>query len=114
MKSRPSRSSSKATNSAADDKSLERHSLGPCGSGSGRSEIVAFHIFAAVDRPLWRTGCSTVAVKRGSTALPHLTFYLQNSIFWRADERTRTAFLLITSDHSGVAGGCSGLQNPHF
>src|SRR5919112_4496622 len=27
--------------------------------------------------------------------------------------RTRTAFLLITSDHSGVAGGCLGLQNPH-
>jgi hypothetical protein len=40
------------------------------------------------------TGCSTVAVKRGSAVLPHLTFYLQNSGFWRADERTRTAFLL--------------------
>src|SRR5919107_2173462 len=30
----------------------------------------------------------------------------------RADERTRTADLLITSDHSGVAGGCRGLQIP--
>jgi hypothetical protein len=32
----------------------------------------------------------------------------------RADERTRTADLLITSDNSGVAGVCTGLQNPHF
>ena len=31
----------------------------------------------------------------------------------RADERTRTADLLITSDPSGVAGGCLGLQIPH-
>jgi hypothetical protein len=32
----------------------------------------------------------------------------------RADERTRTADLLITSDQSGVAGTCRGLQIPHF
>src|SRR5918911_3414510 len=32
----------------------------------------------------------------------------------RADERTRTADLLITSDHSGVAGVCTGLQIPHI
>jgi hypothetical protein len=32
----------------------------------------------------------------------------------RADERTRTAFLLITSDHSGVAGVCRNLQMPHI
>jgi hypothetical protein len=31
-----------------------------------------------------------------------------------ADERTRTAFLLITSDNSGVAGVCTGLQIPHI
>jgi hypothetical protein len=30
----------------------------------------------------------------------------------RADERTRTAFLLITSDDSCVAGVCRGLQMP--
>src|SRR5215207_5497327 len=30
----------------------------------------------------------------------------------RADERTRTADLLITSDTSGVAGVCTGLQIP--
>jgi hypothetical protein len=32
----------------------------------------------------------------------------------RADERTRTAFPLFTSDHSGVAGVCTGLQFPHI
>src|SRR5215216_7950549 len=31
----------------------------------------------------------------------------------RADERTRTDDLLITSNHSGVAGVCRGLQIPH-
>ena len=32
----------------------------------------------------------------------------------RADERTRTADLLITSDRSGVAGVCTRLQIPHI
>src|SRR5215218_5921893 len=32
----------------------------------------------------------------------------------RADERTRTAYLLVTSDRSGVAGVCKGLQIPHI
>ena len=32
----------------------------------------------------------------------------------RADERTRTAFLLITSDNSAAAGVCPNLQNPHI
>jgi hypothetical protein len=31
----------------------------------------------------------------------------------RADERTRTAYLLITSVRSRVAGSCTGLQIPH-
>jgi hypothetical protein len=31
----------------------------------------------------------------------------------RADERTRTADLLITSVRSSVSGHCTGLQNPH-
>ena len=31
----------------------------------------------------------------------------------RADERTRTADLLITSDNSGVAEVCRSLQIPH-
>ena len=31
----------------------------------------------------------------------------------RADERTRTADLLITSETRGVAVPCRGLQNPH-
>jgi hypothetical protein len=41
-------------------------------------------------------------------------FYLQIETKGRADERTRTAGLLITSDRSGVAGGCPGLQIPHI
>ena len=41
-------------------------------------------------------------------------FYLQMSEKQRADERTRTADLLITSDNSYVAGTCRGLQIPHF
>jgi hypothetical protein len=32
----------------------------------------------------------------------------------RADERTRTAALLITSDRSCVAGACTGLLMPHI
>jgi hypothetical protein len=32
----------------------------------------------------------------------------------RADERTRTAFLLITSETRGVAVPCRGLQIPHI
>jgi hypothetical protein len=32
----------------------------------------------------------------------------------RADERTQTADLLITSDNSRVAGVCRGLQMPHI
>ena len=32
----------------------------------------------------------------------------------RADERTRTADLLIASDRSGVAGVCRDLQIPHI
>jgi hypothetical protein len=32
----------------------------------------------------------------------------------RADERTRTADLLIRSDQSGVAGVCAGLQFPYI
>jgi hypothetical protein len=40
-------------------------------------------------------------------------FYLQIARKKRADERTRTADLLITSDKSCVAGACRRLQNPH-
>src|SRR5918997_3095286 len=52
---------------------------------------------AMVPRPLW---------------IPDL--YLQIERKKRADERTRTADLLITSDNSRVAGVCRSLQIPHF
>ena len=41
-------------------------------------------------------------------------FRLDKLDCFRADERTRTAHLLITSDQSPVAGGCLGLQIPHI
>jgi hypothetical protein len=40
-------------------------------------------------------------------------FYLQIAEKQRADERTRTADLLITSVRSVVAGRCTGLRLPH-
>jgi len=40
-------------------------------------------------------------------------FYLQIDEK-KTDERTRTADLLITSEPSGVAGTCRGLQIPHI
>jgi hypothetical protein len=38
--------------------------------------------------------------------------YLQIQYGMRADERTRAAFLLITSDNSGIAETCRGLHGP--
>jgi hypothetical protein len=48
------------------------------------------------------------------TAAPCLEYLAYLSRIGRAGQRTRTADLLITSDHSGVAGGCRGLQMPHI
>src|SRR5215208_2895190 len=76
---------------------------------------------AASSRPLVAECCilGDVKVVLGSLLRRNVDFscfdhaaYL--SRLWRADERTRTADLLITSDHSGVAGVCTGLQIPHF
>jgi len=50
----------------------------------------------------------------GATAVLCLEFCAYLSCLGRADERTRTAFLLITSDRSGVAGVCTTLQSPHI
>jgi hypothetical protein len=50
----------------------------------------------------------------GDTAAPCLRFSAYLSRLERADERTRTPDLLITSDNSRVAGVCTGLQIPHF
>ena len=53
------------------------------------------------DKPLGQTGCSTVAV-HGVRRHPGINFIIYvlpaNQLFLRADERTRTAFLLITSE----------------
>jgi len=45
---------------------------------------------------------------------PRNTYELQVRRKKRADERTRIAFLLITSDHSCVAEVCTGLQILHI
>jgi hypothetical protein len=42
------------------------------------------------------------------------TFTLQIATKRGADERTQTAFLLITRNRSGVAGVCTGLDILHF
>ena len=49
----------------------------------------------------------------GATSAPCLEFSAHLSNLGRADERTRTAFLLISSVRSAVAGRCRGLQIPH-
>jgi hypothetical protein len=62
------------------------------------------------------TGLQYGCCKRGSTTLPYLMYYLQIGTFWRADERTRTADLLITSlnppvtARTGVSGKYGVLQ----
>ena len=49
----------------------------------------------------------------GAKAAPCLEFSAYLSRLWRADERTRTAHLLITSARSDVSGHCRGLQIPY-
>jgi len=66
------------------------------------------------ERPRWCTSGVLAESKEprlrvGAPCLPAFCRY-----FVRADERTRTADLLITSDRSGVAGVCTGLQIPHI
>ena len=56
-----------------------------------------------VQRPCYRAGAFLCA---------EFSDYLSG--LGRADERTRTALLLITSVRSGVAGVCRGLQLPHI
>src|SRR5215217_7349379 len=49
----------------------------------------------------------------GAQLSPLPQFLLQTGTKKRADDRTRTAFLLITSVRSVVAECCTGLQFPH-
>ena len=49
----------------------------------------------------------------GATGAPCLEFSAYLSRLGRADERTRTALLLITSDNPGAAGVCMSLQILH-
>src|SRR5215203_4471747 len=58
--------------------------------------------------------CLRTADKALDTNIVVFSFLLDLQENQRADERTRTADLLITSDRSGVAGVCRGLQIPHI
>ena len=61
-----------------------------------------------------RVYCCPTAAKAPDVNVGGFSFFQDLQVKKRADERTRTADLLITSDHSGVAGGCRGLQIPHI
>ena len=58
-------------------------------------------------------GCGKLAGALAPRPLWATQFFLQIAIRRRADERTRTADLLITSVRSVVAERCRGLQMPH-
>jgi hypothetical protein len=58
--------------------------------------------------------CCPTAAKSSIILLGAVIFLLLLQVKRRADERTRTADLLITSDRSCVTGVCSGLQMPHI
>src|SRR5215210_1205516 len=57
--------------------------------------------------------CCPTAAKTSIIPLGPFIFLRDLQKKQRADERTRTAFLLITSVRSVVAGHCMGLQTPH-
>ena len=52
--------------------------------------------------------------RRTSANPEKLTCTKSKSVHQRADERTRTADLLIMSERSGVAGVCTRLQIPYI
>jgi hypothetical protein len=58
--------------------------------------------------------CLRTADKASDTNLGGFSFLQDLQAKERADERTRTADLLITSDNSCVAGVCTGLQFPYI
>ena len=60
-----------------------------------------------------RSGCSTVAVRWAGRCYATLMFYLQISTFWRADERTRTAFCSLRVIGQGLQG-LLGVANPPY
>jgi hypothetical protein len=66
--------------------------------------------------PMTRKRPSRVSTYVGPPPLAGLAQECSRDLHWfrRADEQTRTADLLITSDERGVAGVCTGLQIPHF
>ena len=62
----------------------------------------------------WVSYCCPTAAKPPIILLGACLFLQDLQEKRRADERTRTADLLITSVRSVVAERCTGLQIPHF
>ena len=62
---------------------------------------------------LWDSYCCPTAARAPGSVAGGFSFLRDLQEIQRADERTRTADLLITSDRSCVAGVCRGLQIPH-
>jgi hypothetical protein len=63
---------------------------------------------------LWGSYCYPTAAKAPDNQTEGFLFLWVLQVKKRANERTRTADLLITSDPSGVAWVCLGLQSPIF
>ncbi len=76
--------------------------------------LIRYHTANAMERTLPPNGLQQISSEVQLESLRCYAFYLQIAINKRADERTRTADLLITSEPIGVAGACTGLQNPHI
>jgi hypothetical protein len=85
--------------------------------GSAYVTCYALHPFAAHRREGRGLGtvvyCLRTADKAPDVLVGGFPFLRVLQVKKRADERTRTADLLITSDPSGVAGMCTELQTPH-
>jgi hypothetical protein len=75
-----------------------------------RAPRLAEDLFRDYFCPTAATPLTAVSARR----LHHPLWCCKSEAKGRVDERTRTADLLITSDHSGVAGVCTGLQMPHI
>ncbi len=75
---------------------------------------IRYHTANAMESTRPSNGLQVTGLEVKLEPLRCYAFYLQIAIDKRADERTRTADLLITSERSGVAVGCTLLRFPHI
>ena len=69
---------------------------------------------SAMDEAFGVSYCCPNAAKAPDVHVGGYCFLRDLQVKKRADERTRTADLLITSDQSGIAGVCRSVQFPHI